>query len=417
MQASNKLAMIFILATVALDSIGIGLIFPVMPDLMTEVTGGTLGQAALWGGVLTASFAIMQFLFGPIVGNLSDRFGRRPIFLVSLAVMAVDYVVMALAHTVWLLLAVRMVAGIAAATHSTAFAYVADISAPDDRAKRFGLVGAAFGLGFVAGPMLGGFLAVIDTRAPFWAAAALALANLVFGWLVLPESLKPALRRPFSLARANPLASFKAIRNLPGLRILLLVTFIYAVTFNVWPALWSYYGKAAFGWDPLWIGISLAIFGICMAAAQATLVSPMIKRFGERRTATYGMVAEVGTYTFFGVIQSGFWALVVTPVTALGGVTGPALQAMSSRLTPETQQGELQGINTSLNALAMIIAPLVMTWIFEVFTAPTAPVFLPGAPFLLSAALMVAVVIIFVAAPRAVTPPGPLASPESGGAP
>jgi len=414
-QTPNKLAMTFVLATVALDSIGIGLIFPVMPDLMTEVTGGTLGEAALWGGVLTASFAVMQFLFGPIVGNLSDRFGRRPVFLVSLAVMAVDYVVMALAHTIWLLLAVRMVAGIAAATHSTAFAYVADISEPDDRAKRFGLVGAAFGLGFVAGPMIGGFLAVLDTRAPFWAAAALALANLVFGWFILPESLKPALRRPFKLARANPLASFAAIRKLPGLRILLLVSFIYAVTFNVWPALWSYYGKAAFGWDPLWIGISLAIFGICMAAAQATLVAPMIKRFGEKRTATFGMIAEVGTYSFFGFVSSGFWALVFTPLTALGGVTGPALQAMASRLTPETQQGELQGINTSLNALAMIVAPLVMTWIFEIFTAPTAPIFLPGAPFLLSAVLMVVVVIIFVATPRAVTPAAPLASPESGG--
>jgi len=415
-KAPDNLAMTFILATVGLDSIGIGLIFPVMPDLMTEVTHASLGTAALWGGLLTASFAVMQFLCGPIVGNLSDRFGRRPVFLVSLAVMAVDYVVMALAQTVWLLLAVRLVAGMAAATHSTAYAYVADISDPDDRAKRFGLVGAAFGLGFVAGPMLGGALAVIDTRAPFWAAAALACANLVFGWLILPESLKPALRRPFSLARANPLASFTAIRKLPGLRLLLLVTFIYAVTFNVWPALWSYYGKAAFGWDPLWIGISLAIFGICMATAQATLVGPMIKRFGERRTATYGMVAEVGTYTFFGFIASGFWALVFTPVTALGGVTGPALQAMSSRLTPETQQGELQGINTSLNALAMIVAPLVMTWIFEVFTAPDAPIFLPGAPFLLSAILMVAVVLIFVAAPRAAAPPPPRASPETGGA-
>jgi len=400
----QTLALTFILATVALDAIGIGLIFPVMPDLMIDVTHQSLGDAALWGGVLTASFAVMQFLFGPIVGNLSDRFGRRPVFLVSLVVMALDYLVMAVAQTIWLLLAVRMVAGIAAATHSTAAAYVADISAPDDRAKRFGLIGAAFGLGFVAGPLIGGLLAVIDTRAPFYAAAALAAANLVFGWLILPESLAQNLRRPFSLARANPLSSFSAIRRLPGLKMLLVVSFIYAVTFNVWPALWSYYGKAAFGWDATWIGISLALFGICMAVAQATLVGPMITRFGERRTATYGMVVETATYTFFGLVTSGTWALIVTPVTALGGVTGPALQAMSSRLTPEDQQGELQGINTSLNALAMIIAPLVMTWIFQIFTAPDAPVYMPGAPFLLSALLMVAVVIVFVAMPRDAAP-------------
>jgi len=395
-----RLAMTFILATVALDAIGIGLIFPVMPDLMVEVTGKSLGEAALWGGVLTASFAVMQFLFGPIVGNLSDRFGRRPVFLVSLVVMVLDYLMMAVAHTIGLLLAARVVAGIAAATHSTAAAYVADITAPDDRAKRFGLIGAAFGLGFVAGPLIGGLLAVIDTRAPFYAAAALALANLVFGYFILPESLAPHLRRPFSLARANPLSSFTAIRRLPGLKFLLLVSFIYAVTFNVWPALWSYYGKEAFGWNATWIGLSLALFGICMALAQATLVGPMIKRFGERRTATYGMIAEAGTYTFFGLVTSGTWALIFTPVTALGGVTGPALQAMQSRLTPETQQGELQGITTSLNALAMIIAPLVMTWIFQVFTAPDAPIYMPGAPFLLSAVLMVAVVIVFVATQR-----------------
>ena len=395
-----RLAITFILATVALDAIGIGLIFPVMPDLMVEVTGESLGEAALWGGALTASFAVMQFLFGPIVGNLSDRFGRRPVFLVSLAVMAVDYLVMAVAHTIWLLLAVRIVAGIAAATHSTAAAYVADITAPDDRAKRFGLIGAAFGLGFVAGPLIGGLLAVIDTRAPFYAAAALASANLVFGYFILPESLAQHLRRPFTMARANPLSSFSAIRRLPGLKFLLLVSFVYAVTFNVWPALWSFYGKEAFGWDATWIGLSLALFGICMAVAQATLVGPMIKRFGERRTATYGMIAEAGTYTFFGLVTSGTWALIVTPVTALGGVTGPALQAMLSRLTPEDQQGELQGIVTSLNALAMIIAPLVMTWIFQVFTAPDAPIYMPGAPFLLSAVLMVAVVIVFVATSR-----------------
>lgn len=400
MIARFDLSLLFILFTVALDAIGIGLIFPVMPDLMEEVTGSGLGEAALWGGVLAASFAVMQFLCGPLVGNLSDRLGRKPVLLVSLAVMALDYVAMALAHTVWLLLAARIVAGVAAATHATANAYVADISTPDQRAKRFGLIGAAFGIGFVAGPMLGGLLAGIDVRAPFWVAAGLALANLAFGWFVMPESLTLANRRAFSLARANPLASLRAIRRLPGLKRLLLVSFLYAMTFNVWPAIWSYYSKAAFGWNAQWIGFALAAFGVCMALTQALLVAPMIRRIGERRTAAVGMGLEVVSYGFYGLATSGFWALVFTPIAALGGVTGPSLQAMMSRAVPENQQGELQGVNSSLNALAMIISPLVMTWVFGFFTSASAPLYLPGAPFLLSATVMVAVVILFVAGTR-----------------
>lgn len=396
----QNLALSFILITVLIDAIGIGLIFPVMPDLMVEVTGRPLADAALWGGVLATAFAVMQFVCGPVVGNLSDRFGRRPVLLASLAVMALDYVLMALVHTVWLLLIGRIVAGIAAATHSTANAYVADISTPDERGRRFGLIGAAFGAGFVAGPMLGGLLAGIDTRAPFWGAALLAAANLAFGLIVLPESLATHLRRPFSLARANPLASFAAIRHLPGLKALLLVFFLYAVTFNVWPSVWSYYGKAAFGWDAHWIGLSLAVFGICMAATQATLVQPAISRLGERRTALLGMWGEALTYGFYAFVTSGFLALAFTPVTAIGGLAAPALQALMSRATPEDQQGELQGIIASLNALAMILSPLVMTWVFGHFTRPGASVHWPGAPFLVAALLMVAAVAVFVAKPR-----------------
>lgn len=398
----GRLALGFILLTVVIDAIGIGLIFPVMPDLMEQVTHSDLSGAALWGGVLTTSFAVMQFLFGPIIGNMSDRFGRRPVLLTSLAVMALDYVVMALAQSIWLLLAARIVAGIAAATHSTANAYVADISAPEARGRNFGLIGAAFGVGFIAGPLMGGLLASIDPRAPFWGAALLAGGNLMFGLLVLPESLAGSLRRPFTLARANPLSSLAAIRHLPGLKRLLIVTFVYALTFNVWPAVWSYYCKAAFGWNANWIGMSLAVFGVGMALAQAFLVGPMIRNFGESRTALFGMVCEVATYLFYGIVASGFWAMAFSPVSALGGVAGPALQAIMSRATPADQQGELQGVASSLNALAMILSPLVMTWVFGLFTRPSAPIHLPGAPFLLSGVLMVAAVAVFVAKPRAV---------------
>ena len=397
---SPNLALTFILMTVTLDAVGIGLIFPVMPDLMMDVTHSGISQAALWGGIITASFAVMQFLFGPIIGNLSDRFGRRPILLISLAVMSFDYVVMALTGSIWVLLVARSIAGIAAATHSTANAYIADISTPEDRAKRFGLMGAGFGIGFIAGPMLGGLVAGIDPRAPFWIAAALAAANLAFGYFVVPESLSPENRRPFSMARANPLSSFAAIRRLPGLRILLTVTFLYALTFNVWPAIWAYFGKEAYGWDAKWIGLSLASFGLCMVAVQGALVGPMIRRLGENRTVLFGFIVETVTYSFLAFNTSGFMALATTPISALGGVTGPALQGIGSRSTPENQQGELQGILTSINALAMILAPLVMTWVFGVFTAATAPVYFPGAPFLLAAVIMVAAVLIFVAGSR-----------------
>jgi MFS transporter, DHA1 family, tetracycline resistance protein len=396
-----SLALLFILATVTLDAIGIGLIFPVMPDLMEQVTHGSLSQAAMWGGVLAASFAFMQFLCGPILGNLSDHFGRRPVLLVSLLVMVADYAVMAVAPSVWLLLITRIVAGITSATLSIANAYIADISAPADRAKNFGYIGAAFGIGFVAGPMIGGLMAGIDIRAPFWIAAALAAVNFGFGLFVLPESLAAGNRRAFTLARANPLASFAAIRRLPGLKLLIWVNFLYALTFNVWPAVWSYYAKAAFGWNAQWIGGALAGFGITMVIVQVFAVAPMIRRFGERRTAAFGMVFEVISYLFYAVANSGFWALVFTPIASIGGVTAPAIQAIMSQATPEDQQGELQGINASVTALASILAPLVMTWIFSYFTSDAAPIYLPGAPFLLSATIMVAVVIVFVAGSRA----------------
>lgn len=396
----QNLALTFIILTVTLDAIGIGLIFPVMPDLMMQVTHGSLSQAAVWGGVIVTSFAVMQFLFGPIIGNLSDHYGRRPVLLTSLAVMAVDYVVMGLAQSVWLLLIARMVNGIASATQSTTMAYIADISAPDDRARRFALIGAGFGVGFIAGPVIGGLVAGIDPRAPFWVAACLGAANLVFGLLVVPESLPADRRRPFTLTRANPLASFEAIRKLPGLRRLLLVGFVFALTSNVWPAIWSYYGHAAFGWNARWVGLSLAVFGLGSVIVQALLVGPVIRRLGERRTAILGLSIEVVTYAFYGMISSGTWALLALPVAALAGIGGPALQGMMSRATPEDQQGELAGINTSLGALSMILAPLVMTALFAYFTGPNAPIYLPGAPFLLSATLMVAAVALFVAGTR-----------------
>ncbi|MDO8883324.1 TCR/Tet family MFS transporter [Pseudotabrizicola sp.] len=395
-----KLALTFILTTVTLDAIGIGLIFPVMPDLIRAVTGQDLAHAALWGGVLATSFAVMQFLFGPILGSLSDRFGRRPVLLLSLLIMSVDYLVMAVAPTIWLLLLARVVAGITAATYSTATAYIADITPPDQRGARFGLIGAGFGVGFVLGPLIGGLLAGIDTRAPFYAASALAFANLIFGWLVLPETVTDATRRPFSIRRANPLGALRSVSKLPGLRLTLACFLILGIAMNVYPAIWAYFGQARFGWSTQMVGISLAIYGISYALGQALLVGPMIRRFGEHRAAHYGMWVDVVTLTALGLVTSPVLALMITPVTALGGAVTPALQAIASRAAPADAQGEVQGVLASLNAIAMITSPLIMTATFSAFTSPTAPVYAPGAPFLLAAAMMLACLALHVLGPR-----------------
>lgn len=391
---TNRLALTFILATVTLDAIGIGLIFPVMPDLIRSVTAGSLSQAAVLGGVLATSFAVMQFLFGPLVGSLSDRYGRRPVLLISLVVMTLDYLVMATAPTYALLLAARVVAGVAAATYSTATAYIADITPPDQRGARFGLIGAGFGVGFVLGPLIGGLLAGIDIRAPFYAAAALAFANLIFGAFVLPETVTDATRRRFVLARANPASALLAVSKLPGVRRTLLCFLLLSIAMNVYPAIWAYYGQARFGWDTPTVGISLAVYGISFAVGQAVLVGPLIRRFGEHRAAKYGMWVDVTTLAALGVITSGPVALILTPITALGGVVTPALQAIASKSAPANAQGELQGVLASLGAIAMIASPLIMTSTFATFTGPNAPFYSPGAPFLLASLLMLVCLVL-----------------------
>lgn len=397
----NRLALIFILITVMIDSIGIGIIFPVMPDLMRKVTGADLASASLWGGLLATSFAVMQFLCGPIVGNLSDRFGRRPVMLIALAVMAIDYVIMAVAHTIWLLLIGRIVAGAAAATYSTANAYVADISAPDSRAKNFGLIGAAFGLGFIAGPLIGGIAAEWGTRAPFWTAAVIAGLNAALGFFVLPESLAAEKRRAFSLARANPFASFRAIGNLPGLRRLLAIMFLYTLAFQSYPSVWAFFGTERFGWDAWWNGLSLALFGVCMVVVQGFLVAPATRLWGERNTAACGMGLETVSFGFYGFVTSGFWALAFTPVASIAGIAGPALSGMMSNATPDDQQGELQGVLASIQAVGMGLAPMLMTTVFWAFTRPGATIYQPGAPFLLAGLLMAASVILLIMPARA----------------
>jgi MFS transporter, DHA1 family, tetracycline resistance protein len=394
----NRLPVIFICLSIVIDAMGIGLILPVMPDLIREVQGGDLGQAAVWGGVLATVFAVMQFIFGPLLGNLSDRFGRRPVLLTSLIVMAFDYILMAVAGTIWLLLIGRVIGGITAATQSTAMAYMADISKPEEKSANFGLIGASFGVGFVFGPLIGGALAEFGTRAPFYAAAALSLANFVFGYFVLPETVTDRIRRPFEWRRANPFGAFKHIGALPGLRPLLILIFVYGVAFFVYPAVWAFYGQERFGWGPGMVGVSLAVYGIAIAIVQGVLMRPILRRIGERNAVIYGLLIEVAAFVFLGFVTVGWMSLVFTIFAAFGAIAGPALQGIMSQTAKDNQQGELQGILAAINSVAVIFAPLIMTQTFNYFTHDSAPFYLPGAPFLLSAALTVLCIVLFILA-------------------
>lgn len=397
---SSRLPIIFIVVTVMIDAMGIGLIMPVMPDLLREVDGGNLGDAAIWGGILATTFAAMQFLFGPVVGSLSDRYGRKPILVISLVIMAFDYVLMAFAGTIWLLLLGRIIGGITASTHATAAAYIADVSKPDEKAANFGLIGAGFGIGFVFGPVIGGILAEFGTRAPFWAAAALAMSNAIFGWYVLKESVTDATRRPFKWKRANPFGAFKSIGSFPGLGALLVVYFFYQISSVVYPATWSFFTAERFDWSPGTIGLSLAIFGISFALVQGLLVKPSIKLMGHRRTVIAGLVLEALALALIAAIWSGNLLLWCIPLATLGAIGMPALQGIMSRRVSDDAQGELQGVLTSVNSLAAILAPLVLTQSFAYFTAPETPYYLPGAPFIIAAILMLISVIIFQLRPR-----------------
>jgi DHA1 family tetracycline resistance protein-like MFS transporter len=395
-----RLPVLFLLITVALDSIGIGIIMPVMPNLLIELGAGDLSNAALWGGMLATVFAMMQFVFGPTVGNLSDRYGRRPVLLISLAALAVDYLIMGMAHAVWVLVIGRIIGGITSATHSTANAYMADISDPDEKAQNFGLVGAAFGVGFVLGPVIGGFLGDFGPRVPFFAAAALAAANAVFGYFVLSETVTDEIRRPFSWKRANPIGGLRHLGKLPGVNRLLLVTFFYNIAFFVYPSIWAYYTQERFGWEPSMTGLSLMVFGLSMAIVQGGLIRLVIPRIGEHNTVLLGFAINVVAFVTYALAWEGWHIFVLAPLTSLGILAGPALQGIMSRTAGPDQQGELQGLLVSVSAIGMILSPLLMTGTFGLFTADGTPFYFPGAPFVLSMALVILSLVIFAGRER-----------------
>lgn len=397
-----RLPFIFIIATLMLDSIGIGIIIPVMPNLVQELTGGTISNAALWGGFLATTYAIMQFVCGPTIGNLSDRFGRRPVLLTSVLVMGLDYILLSLAGTIWLLFIGRLIAGITGATFSTAAAYVADISSKEKRAANFGLIGAAFGVGFIIGPAIGGMLGEYGARAPFIAAAIFALANFALGYFILPETLPKSKRRKFEWRRANPLGALLVIRSMPHMTSLVVILFVFTVSHQVYPSVWSYYTIEQFSFTPKMIGISLAGFGFFMAMMQGGIIRVIIPRLGEVRTAQLGLTLNLVVFVAVAFVGEVWMLFALIPFMAFGAVVGPALQGIMSNIASEDAQGELQGIVASVNALAMIVSPIIMTGVFRIYTAPNAPVYLPGAPFLASAVLEVVALVVLLGFARKV---------------
>lgn len=383
----NKAAL-FVFVTVVLDAMGIGIIMPVLPDLLRELSHTTLGEAALWGGYLSFTYALMNFLFSPVIGALSDRYGRRPVLLISLGSLAVDYLIMAFAPTLWILFIGRVLAGISGATYSTATAYIADVTPKDQRAAAFGLVGAGFGVGFVLGPVVGGLMGELGTRAPFYAAAALAMMNFLYGWFVLPESLSAGNRRAFEIRRANPFGAFAQMVKVPMVIWFVAATFLYSLAHHVYPAIWSFYTKEAFDWSARAIGISLALVGVGFAVVQGGLIHLILRTFGTAWTAGLGMA--IGALGLLGLAfaWSGWVIYAMIPVTALGAIVTPALTGLMANRVSDDAQGELQGLLASVQAVTAFVSPLMMTQLFAAFTVETAPVYFPGAPFLAAALIM-----------------------------
>ena len=394
-QPGGRRAAAFVVVTVLIDAMGIGVIMPVMPDLIRELTDLPLGAAALWGGYLSFVYALMQFAFGPTLGNLSDRFGRRPVLLLSLFALAVDYLIMGFAPTLWLLFAGRALAGVAGATYSTANAYMADVSPPDRRAQNFGLIGAGFGVGFVAGPLIGGLAGELGTRAPFFVAAALAMVNFAYGALVLPETLAPENRRRFDWRRANPLGAARQIAGMPMVAWFFVAMFLFNLAHFAYPAIWSFYTKEAFAWSNAQIGLSIAIVGISFAVAQGWLIRLILPRLGEVGTAFWGFIVSIAGLVLFGLATEGWMVYAIIPFTGLGALITPAMTALMSRRVPSNAQGELQGALSGVLGVTLIISPVVMTQTFGYFTSAGAPVYLPGAPFLAAAALMALALVPF----------------------
>ena len=400
-RSPGKNALLFVLVCVTLQMIAFGIIVPVIPGLLEDLTDLPAEEAVRWGGQLTATFAVFNFLFGPLLGNLSDRYGRRVILLASSATLGLDFFIMGLAGTVGILFLGRALAGMSSATLSTANAYIADTTAPEERGRAFGMIGAAFGIGFTLGPVIGGLLGDINTRLPFFFAGGLCILNFLYGWFVLPESLKPEDRRPFDIRRANPFGALKHFSKLPKVGWFILALGVMQFAHIVYPSTWNFHGEIRYGWTAGEIGTSLAAVGIGAAIVQAGLMGRFIKTFGPAKTALFGLLVNAVAMLGFALADAPLWAYLIIPISSLGGVTTPAMNAIMSAQTPKDAQGELQGAVASLQAFGLIFGPLVMAETLRAFSVDTAPVYFPGAAFALAAGLVGLSLIPFFAGLRA----------------
>ncbi len=400
---ANRAAIRFVVATIFIDAIGFGIVLPVVPALVMTLEHGTLAQATRTGGWLALIYALMQFLLGPLAGGLGDRFGRRPVLVGALGGFAIDYLLMGFSPSIgWLFLG-RALAGVFGASYGPAMAALADVSAPEDRAKTFGLISAAFGIGFVVGPAIGGLLGTLGARAPFYAAAGLAACNFLYGLLRFPETLPMAKRRALDIRRLNPIGALLAIRRAGRVVPMLAVYFFWQVATLVYPVTWAYYAIASFRWSSAMIGLSLAWAGVVMAVAQIWLVGRVVARIGERRAAMLGMAVSALGFLCYAFVRDGRLVFVLMTVTGLQSIVQPAIMAMMSRRVAENQQGELQGLNGSVAALAAILAPLVLTQPLAYFTGPHAPFYFPGAAFIVSAVATAVGLLVLLSTPKVET--------------
>jgi DHA1 family tetracycline resistance protein-like MFS transporter len=392
----RKAAVGFIFITLLIDVMGWGLIIPVMPRLISKLKNIPVNEASTYGALLVSAYAITQFIFSPIIGNLSDKYGRRPVLLCSLFGFAIDYIFLALAPTYSLLFVGRIIAGITGASFTTGAAYIADVSTPETRAKNFGMIGAAFGLGFIIGPALGGLLATWGLRAPFYAAAGLCLLNFIYGYFVLPESLDKEHRRNFEWKKANPFGSLQFLRNTPAIAGFAICYFLIYLAAQAVQGNWSYFTIHRFGWTEKMVGISLGVVGLLVALVQTVVTRKINPKFGNEKSIYLGLALYSFGLVLFGVATQSWMMFVFLIPYCFGGIAGPALQSAMAEHVAKNQQGALQGALTSLMSVTIIIGPFIMTSLFRYFTTSRAPFYFPGVSFILGALFMLLALLVIV---------------------